>query len=94
MPIDTEHHVPLGRERYRFHPWYERPLTERQLLACLAACVIAAAGIVSAAGAAVWVAGIPARWVVEPLAALFLLTLAAGCRDAYADRRDRSTQED
>lgn len=85
MPIDTEHHVPLGRERYRFHPWYERPLTERQLRTCLAACMIVVASIVVLAGTAVWMAGIPARWVVEPLAALLLVVLAASGREAWAE---------
>lgn len=78
MPIETDYHVGLGRERYRFRPWYERPRTERQLRACLFACWSVVAVLVVGAGVAVWLAGWPARWLVEPLvvSVLVILTLA------------------
>lgn len=85
MPIETEHHVPLGRERYRFHPWNERPLTDRQLRIVLVASLSIAAGPVAAAGIAVWLAGWPVRWLVEPVNILFLVILAVAGRDGWAD---------
>lgn len=59
MPIDTDHHTPWARERYRFHPWRERPLTDHQLRACLVACWSVVVVLVVGA----WVAG----WLARPV---------------------------
>lgn len=93
MPIETDHPAPWGRERYRFHPWYERPLTEGQLLACLAACSSVVATILVACGATVWMAGWPVRWLVEPIVVLALLVLAAAGRDAWSDLTAEAHEE-
>ncbi|MBO0730698.1 MAG: hypothetical protein J2P57_15685 [Acidimicrobiaceae bacterium] len=93
MPIETDHHTPWGRERYRFHPWYERPLTDRQLRVVLVASWSLAAVLVVAAGMAVWVAGWSARWLVEPIVLVFVALLAVAGRDIWADLPVRRNEE-
>lgn len=85
MPIETDHHTPWCPERYRFHPWHERPLTERQVRACLGGCWSVTAAMVIATGIAVWVAGWPVRWLVEPIVGLVLVVLVRTVRDAWSE---------
>lgn len=85
MPIETEHHVPMGREQYRFRRWYDRPLTERQLRVVLVASWSVAAIVVAVGGIAVWLAGWPARWLVEPIVLADIALLAFAGRDGWPD---------
>lgn len=85
MPIETDHHTPWGRERYRFRPWHERPLTNGQLRVILGASWSVAAVVVVVCGIAVWLAGWPARWLVEPIVLVVIALLVVAGRDALSD---------
>lgn len=85
MPIETDHHTPWCPERYRFHPWHERPLTEGQVRIVLMASWSVAAVLVASAGITVWLAGWPVRCLVEPVVVVVIVIIASATRDAWSE---------
>lgn len=91
MPPEMDHPPTFSRERYRFHPWHERPLSDRELFCCW----LAAVGVASVAvvGAALGLARMGA-WPGVALAALAAALLLWWAREGWSDlsrpaRRER-----
>jgi hypothetical protein len=65
MPVEQSWQVPVGREVYRFRPWYERPLSEREMRGLLVAVVGWTVGLFVAAAVVLAVLGV---WLAVPVA--------------------------
>ncbi|MBO0686982.1 MAG: hypothetical protein J2P45_27855 [Candidatus Dormibacteraeota bacterium] len=84
MPPDMDHPPTFSRERYRFHPWYERPLSEQQIFRLwLAAVGVALAAVV---GAALGLARMGA-WPGVALAVVAIALLLWWVREGWSDVR-------
>lgn len=94
MSLEIDDPAPLGRERHRFHPWRERPLTEGQVRILLVTCWSVVAILAVAVAIVVWVIGPtagPTRWSVGALTALVLAVLIVAGRDAWLDLHSSSS---
>lgn len=65
--IEVDHPIRLGTEVYRYRPWYERPLTERQVRNLLTGAVAVVVAMFLGVAVAVAVLGV---WLAVPLALL------------------------
>jgi hypothetical protein len=93
MPLENDCYVPWGRERYHFHPWYERPMTERQMRVGARACTALVAVLTIAAGVGLWLTGWPNRWLAEPVLACLLIVLAVWARDEVREPSQPTTSQ-
>jgi hypothetical protein len=93
MPLENDCYVPGGYERYHFHPWYERPMTERQMRVGARACTAFVAVLTVAAGVVLWLTGWPNRWLAEPLLGCLLAVLALWTRDELREPSQPTTSQ-
>jgi hypothetical protein len=88
MPVENGRRVPWGHERYHFHPWYGRPMTERQMRFGARACTAFVVVLTIVAGVGLWLTGWPNRWLAEPLLACLLVVLALWARGELREPSD------
>jgi len=93
MPVENDRCVPWGHERYRFHPWYGRPMTERQMRVGARACTAFVAVLAIMAGVGLWLTGWPNRLLAEPLLAWLLVVLGAWARSELRGPSDPTSSQ-
>lgn len=76
--IEVDHPIPVSREVYRYRPWYERPLTERQTRYLMTGVLVVVVALFLGIAVVVAVLGV---WLAIPLALLGAVVAACLGRD-------------